>query len=708
MTLKRAILNRVAIVYFAVLLAGFLIASKVVYLQYIDDDKWKEKAEKTLIKNVKIPSHRGDILADDMRILSSSIPLYDLHMDFKTPYLKKKLFYDNLDSISEGMARIFGDKSKAEYARELDRAYQKGYRYYRLKRKVNYNQLHELTQLPIFRLNRYRSGLVIEQSTVRKRPLNNLAARTIGKTTESETGNIVGLEGGFDSYLAGREGIKKMQKLVGNVWMPLDDANDVEPIEGSSIVTTLNIELQDVTERALHRYLQNNNAHHGTAVLMEVQTGQIKAIANLTRVGDDYLEIYNYAIGESTEPGSTFKVPALMAALEDGAIDITDTIDTGKGYYAYNGIEIKDHDGKGYGKISVAQVLENSSNVGMAKIITSAYESNPHRFVERLYNMKLNTPLNIPIKGEGAPVIHYPNDDFWSGVSLASMSYGYEVRQTPLQILSFYNAIANNGVMVKPLFVKEIRKHGRIERVFHTEIIHPSICSRATLRKTQAMLRGVVENGTATILKQSPLPIAGKTGTAQIYNSAYGYKMGSRVSYQASFVGYFPADKPRYSCIVVVNSPSNTFYTGNMVAGPVFLEIANKIYATNTTLQPPLNKTKIAQAEIPYSKSGDTEETLHALKVLKIPTIENYKNSEWVETNREENTIRLESKKLPQNLMPNVVSMGLKDAIYILENAGLKVKVKGRGSIRQQSIPAGSRIKDGQTVVLEMSFTEGS
>jgi len=415
------------------------------------------------------------------------------------------------------------------------------------------------------------------------------------------------------------------------------------------------------------------------------------------------MEFYNYAIGESTEPGSTFKLPALIAAMEDGYVDINDSIDTGNGeVYFYDKRVRDDSYGKGgYGKISVKRAFEVSSNVGVASIINNAYKGREHHFIDRLYSMGLNDKLGIQIRGEGTPDIKYPNDKLWSGISLPMISHGYEVRLTPLQILAFYNAIANDGKLVRPRLVKELHYHGKVVKRFPTEVINPSICSKSTLRKSREMLEGVVENGTARNLRNDYLKIAGKTGTTQMYNATHGYQSKK---YQASFAGYFPADNPKYSCIVVINSPSNHLYYGSDVAGPVFLEIAEKVYATDFELHQ--NK-QIAETEanmLPYSKNGYEPEIEEVLKELNIKVKPAAGNPQWVVTTKEEEAINLDVRSVKPNLVPNVISMGAKDAVYLLERAGLKVEIVGRGSVKNQSIAPGTIVVKGQKVVLEMSF----
>ena len=444
-------------------------------------------------------------------------------------------------------------------------------------------RLLRIKALPIFREEgQYKGGMVAELENRRILPNNDIAARTIGYLNQGNEGNEVGMEGAFDKDLAGKNGVAVKQRLTGGDWITVDGPNSVESRDGNDVVTTLDIDLQDVATTALIKQLLKNDADHGCAVLMEVATGDIKAITNL-ELGKDgnYYETYNYAIGESTEPGSTFKLPVLMAALEDGVIDTGDIVDTGTGSVKFYNKIIRDTKEGGNGKITVKQVFEKSSNVGTSKIIYEHYKDNPKEFVNRLYAMRLNEKLNIQLKGEGTPLIRYPGDKLWSGLSLPMMSHGYEVQMTPLQILTFYNAVANDGRMMRPRFVTAILRNGSVIKSFDPEIIINSIASRSTIRKARKMMEGVVETGTATNLKNANYKIAGKTGTAQIAKDKYGYRQDARISYQASFVGYFPAENPLYSCIVVVNAPSTGVYYGNLVAGTVFKEISDKVYATS-------------------------------------------------------------------------------------------------------------------------------
>ncbi|NBC83700.1 MAG: PASTA domain-containing protein [Bacteroidetes bacterium] len=701
MSIKKDILWRFAAVYVSMLIMAVLILIRIVTIQFLQKEKWEEKASHISLKDIRIPSNRGDILADDgKRLLASSVPSYEIRMDLRSDGLTDDLFYGKIDSLALCLSGLFNDKTPQAYKRELVNARKKGERFYLIERNVNHLELQKLMSFPIYREGRFTGGFIYLQENKRIKPHYSLASRTIGYL--SEPGNIVGLEGAYDQELAGTEGIRLMQRLSGGVWMPVGNNNEVEPKDGYDVVTTININLQDVAESALRRQLMLHNAHHGTAIMMEVKTGHVKAIVNLQKDSDDqYRELYNYAIGESSEPGSTFKLPVIMALLEDSHVDLDDTIDTKNGVYQLYDKKIRDSnwDKGGYGKITVREAIEYSSNVAMAKMVTEHYGNNEADFVNRLYRMNLNEKLGVEIKGEGNPYIKYPKSKYWSGISLAMMSHGYEVRITPLQLLTFYNAIANNGKMVKPVFAKELRMHGETVEKYGTEVITPSISSRPTLKKAQTMLKGVVAHGSANNLNDTHIKIAGKTGTAQV-NYANSDK---EMSYQASFVGYFPADDPKYSCMVVINSPSKSVYYGNLVAGPVFLEIAKKAYATNFNLQQAL-KEKPEEPEIPFSKSGIRGETVNALKGLNIEVNDNT-SSNWVSTFKMDHKVELKTRETVENLVPNVVEMGLKDALYLLESAGLKVHVNGRGSVRAQSILPGTRVKEGQVITLEMSFT---
>ncbi len=705
MSLKKHIVWRVGVVYLGIFILSLGIIGKLFFLIYVEGSKWEEKAEEHNMKYITIDPNRGDILACDGRLLASSVPYYEIRMDLMSTAMSGEIFSEKVDSLAFCLSKLFNDKSKADYKREIIRARQNGERYHLLKNGVNYIELKEMKTFPLFRRGRYKGGFIYIQENKRILPHMGLASRTIGYLTKGKSGNVVGIEGAYDHELSGVVGVRLMQRLSGNVWMPVNTNNEVDPRDGNEVVTTIDINLQDVAENALLKQLSRHNAHHGTAILMEVQTGEVKAIVNLEKDKEGrYRELYNYGIGESTEPGSTFKLPALMAALEDKVVNLEDTIDTGNGKIRYYDKIIKDTKKGGYGKITVKQVFELSSNVGMSIIINENYKGRESQFINRLYAMGLNEKLNVEIKGEGSPYIQYPGDKYWSGLSLPMISHGYEVRMTPLQILTFYNAVANNGKMVKPGFVREIRYHGERIQKFDTKVLNPSICSDETIRKVREILEGVVENGTAKNLQNDNFKIAGKTGTAQIANEKFGYKQGAEVSYQASFVGYFPAENPKYSCIVVINSPTSSIYYGNLVAGPVFKEIADKVYATSL-FRDEQQYLNIPEAyDPPYTKHGNLEDLKLVFERFNIASVNENVSAEWVATIKQDSTIMLKPLNIRKGIMPNIKEMGLQDALYILENMALKVEVKGYGKVWKQSIAPGTKISPGTKVVLEMSM----
>ena len=667
---KDQILARTGVIYGIVVVMALAVFVRIIQLQFVQSDKWAAMADKVVFRRQADRAARGDILSDDGRILASSVPYYTVYMDTRSSGMADTTWANGINGLCRGLSRYVGGNTPEGWKTALTNARKRGDRYYLIKRHVSYETLKHLKELPIFRHGKFRGGIMYQPENRRIMPNGLLARRTIGYITEDTLANIVGIEGSFNSYLAGKDGLKVQQRLTGGAWIDVDNLETVHARPGHDIVTTIDLDLQDATENALYKQLSRHKAHHGCAVVMEVKTGDIKAIANL-ELGSDgqYHETYNYAVGESTEPGSTFKLMSMIVALEDGVIDLHDTINTGDGTVRYYDKVIRDHEEEGLGKITAREVFEHSSNVGTAKIINENYKDNPRRYIDRLYSMQINKPLDLQIKGEGKPVIRGPGDKLWSGISLPMMSHGYEVQMTPLQILTFYNAVANNGKMVKPRFVSEVRDGNRTVKSFDSEVITNAICSKSTVRKAQSLLEGVVENGTAMNLKNSNYKIAGKTGTAQIANAKHGYRSGSRISYQASFVGYFPADDPLYSCIVVVNAPSNWVYYGNVVSGPVFKEIADKVYASSfyRDLQAlnPQGEEKVTLREAASEvKKGDLSQA--------------------------------------EGVMPNVVGMGLRDALYMLENSGVRVRYSGKGKVVKQSPQPGVRISRGATVAIQL------
>ncbi len=690
---------RVYLVYAFLILFGVSIVGRILFLQLFQGEYWQQKAEDLTIAYHEIEAVRGNIFTDDGSLLATSLPIYEVRMDLAADAITQEIFNNNIDSLSICLSKLFGDRSWQQYRNDFKEARRKKNRYYLVRRNVSYSEVNKLKEFPLYRHGRYKGGLILVQKNKRTKPFKFLAARTIGYEIDGVT--PVGIEGAYNTELKGTGGKRLMQKISGGIWKPLNDENEIEPKDGNDVTTTIDINIQDVAESALLTQLQKHNAVSGCVVVMEVATGEIKAIANLSKKPDAYGEHYNWAIGESSEPGSTFKLASMIAAIEDGLIDINDSIDTENGTKRYYDAVMKDSKEGGYGKITVQRAFELSSNVAMSKLISQSYSKNPQKFIDHLKFMGLDKEVGVEIKGEGKPVIKNTDDKSWSAISLPWMSIGYETRLTPLQILCLYNAVANDGYRVKPMMIKSISHRGKILETFEPQVESKPICSEKTLLKVRAMLEGVVEHGTASNLKNSHFKIAGKTGTAQIANSRHGY---NKVSYQASFVGYFPAEKPLYSCIVMVYSPSNSVYYGNVVAGPIFKEIADKVYATRIDLHTQMASAP-AKVKIPtpQPKAGNLED----LKVIysKLETAPHIERPEavWVGNYKDEKGVHLVERTMNSGVVPNVSGMGMRDAIYLLENAGLRVRAVGRGTVYRQSVNPGSRIRKGENITIELS-----
>jgi cell division protein FtsI (penicillin-binding protein 3) len=700
---KSNLIKRVYLFTILLLCFGIAVLYKALYIQLVEGEKWIAKANNLTTKVEIIEAERGNIYASDGSLLATSLPYYEIRIDLKADGLTDEIFYNNIDSLAYCLAALFKDKSTLDYKRQLVEARNRGERYHLIKRNVKYRDLTKLRHFPIIRLGRYKGGVIYFQQSKRELPFQQLAARTIGYDKEGV--KPVGLEGAYRSELGGVSGRRLMQKIAGGVWMPINDEIEIEPEDGTDLISTLDINIQDVAQNALLKQLKLHNADHGCVVLMEVKTGEVKAITNLTlNKNGTYSEKYNYAIGESTEPGSTFKLVSILAAIEDGFVDINDSIDTEDGTTRFYDRTMADSHKGGYGKITLKRSFEVSSNVAISKVINSAYAKNPAKFIERLHAMSITQPLGIEIYGEGKPMIKEASDKSWSGISLPWMSIGYEVQLTPLQILTFYNAVANDGVMVKPRFVKEISKMGRVIKRFDPVIINNKIASKESIAQVREMLEGVIENGTAVNLKNANYKIAGKTGTAQIANAKYGYKYERKVSHQASFVGYFPADNPKYTCIVVVNAPSRNVYYGNLVAGPIFKEIADKVYSTSIEIHKELdNREQASITKLPVAKDGYRNDLLSIYKQLGIPTLATNEENHWVNASTGTEKVELKARKVESNLVPNVVGMDLQNAIYLLENMGINVKFQGRGAVKTQSVLPGNPIYKGSTIYLTLN-----
>lgn len=697
---KTGILQRLRLIYFMMALLAFMIIGKVLYIQLVEGDHWREQARTATMRYVNIDAVRGDIYADDGRLLATSIPIYEIRMDLSCDVVSDEIFHNGIDSLAFHLSRLFGDRTAAQYRASLMQARQTQQRYHLVKRNVTYSELRELKQFPIFRMGRFRGGLIAEAQTRREMPYKTLAARTIGYERE---GVYVGLEGAYRNYLEGVQGKRLMQRISGGSWMPVNDQHEIQPQNGMDLITTINVEIQDITEKALLRQLIRFEADFGTAIVMEVSTGKIKAISNLMLSDDGmgYEEAYNFAVGQSTEPGSTFKLPVLMVAMEDGFVKPLDSVDTGAGRTRYYDRIMRDVNEEGHGKVTVEEAFALSSNVGVSRIIYEAYKNQPQKFVDGLKRMHMHKPLGIEISGEGAPYLREVNSSGWSGISLPWMAIGYEVSMTPLQLLTFYNAVANNGRMMKPMFVSEVRQSGRIIERFSPVVIDRSIASTTTINHARQLLLRVVENGTASNIRTGAYPIAGKTGTAQVAQTRMGYRTAQGVSYQASFAGYFPADDPIYSCIVVIHNPRGFIFHGSTVAAPVFREIADKVHAARMFIPEPKHRENIMASLPPFriAHIDDMEQVYAAF----YAHIQEMPAGVYAASRLNADTVSFSEREFIDNLVPNVVGMGLSDAIYVMENAGLRVRFTGRGIVRTQNIRPGTRIRPGSIVYLELS-----
>lgn len=664
---EKSILTRLYIVAGFLFLFAIAVLVKLVSIQMVEGEKYRKLAMDRTEKMFTIAPKRGNLYSDDGSLLATSVSRYTIRFDAET--VGKRDFEDNVKPLSDALAKLLGNTS-SHYQQLLRKAKINKNRYALIARNLDYSEYVAVKQFPLFNKGPYKGGLIIEQKIVREHPLGKIAERSVGYERVDEDGYYtrVGLEGAFGQYLRGVEGKRLKQKIAKGQWKPIGWDNIVEPKDGYDVVSTIDINIQDIAHHALLGQLEKYNAEHGCVIVMETKTGEVKAISNLGRTSEGkYYERLNYAIGESHEPGSTFKLMSMVVALEDKVIDTSTVIDTENGTFKVYNRTVRDSKYGGYGKISAAKAFEVSSNTAFAKIINNNYKDNPEKFVNRLMNMNLHRELGLPVKGEGTPVIRYPGDKGWSGVSLAWMSHGYEVSLTPLQTLTFYNAIANDGEMLKPRLIKAVKEWDKTILNFEKEVINPSICSKETALKVQQLLKDVVEkkHGTGHGLYSPNFSMAGKTGTTQ---KNYVSKDPEVMKYISTFAGYFPADNPKYSCIVVIHEPDKSVgYYGADVSGPVFKSVAQKIYASS----PVVDEVDVNEAE---NKNLEKD-------FQKYFAASNRKYDE----------------------LPNVEGMSGMDAVSILENLGIEVEVKGNGKVKKQSVAKGTDLKKVNKIVLVLS-----
>ncbi len=699
MNIRTDILMRVYIAFGLIVLFAFAVLFKLCHVQFIEGNKWRAMADKSSTRFMNVEAARGNIYSVDGSLLATSVPEYELRMDMLAGGIEKnEVFYEKVDSLSNKLSEFFKDKSAKQYSRMLREARQDSGRYVLLKRNVTHQQLKLIRTFPIFNLGTYKGGLIAEQQNKRIMPFNTLAARTIGYKNKNV--QPVGLEGAYGTYMDGESGKRLMQQIAGRVWMPVNQDIEIAPKDGADIISTININMQDVAQRALKKQLITSQADYGCVILMEVATGEIRAIANFTKVSPgEYQEKFNYAIAESAEPGSTFKLASYMALLDQHKVDTSSLVNCEGGEYRILNHTIKDSH-LGNGVLTVKKAFEESSNVAVAKLVYLNYKADPKQFTDKLYDLHLNEKLGLQIPGEGTPLVKNQKNRSWSGLTLPQMAYGYELKMTPLQMLTFYNSIANNGKMIAPLFVREIRRLGNTVENFNARVIDEKVCSNETLGKLKKMLEGVVEEGTGKDVIKNPFyKVAGKTGTAQVANGSLGYK--GKKSYQASFCGYFPADNPKYSMIVVLNNPIGAYYAA-LVAGPVFREVADKVYASDVQMFDALKDQKFASnTKMPQAKAGEKKATQNVYKAFGIKSsfIANGEYVNAVDSNL--GTAKLQV-KIIEGAVPNVTGMGLKDALYLMGNSGLRPSVKGSGKVVRQSLAAGLIVGKGYPIVLEL------
>ncbi len=668
-THKKGILTKFYWVVAFMALFLFAIVFRVVNLQHVHGDTYRKLATELTIRQDTIYANKGNVYAADGNLLATSMSKFTIYMDLVT--VDDKVFEENIVGLATKLSELLGN-SVSYHQNRLRSAKNKKRRYFLIARNIGYTDYLKMKKFPIFNLGVYKGGFIAKHRTERAHPIGKIAERTIGY---DDFRGEAGIEGAFADYMQGENGLRWEQKIAKNKWKPITDYNEKEPVDGHDVITTIDVNIQDITHHALLARLEYFEADHGCAVVMETATGEIKAISNLGRTSKGkYYEKRNYAVWESHEPGSTFKLASLMAALDDKVIDTSTVVDTEKGRIYIHGSKVEDSHRGGYGKISAARVFEVSSNVGIVKLIRKHYDHQPEKFIQKLDNYGFTKPVGFQIKGEGRPVVPKPSDKRWNKISLEWMSWGYGISVTPMQTLMFYNAVANNGVMVKPRFIKEVKRQDKVAKVFDVEVINPKIASQETLNKIKKIMENVVVKGTANNIYSPNFSMAGKTGTAKKYLPKHVDEDGKTIAagysnkhYVASFAGFFPVENPKYSCIVVIHDPKKEKgYYGATVAGPVFKEIAQKIYTTTPT---------------------DKQSVDDAVQFEEIDKAYQNYNS-------------LLSKNYTK--VPNVKGMSAMDALSLLENLGLKVKVDGVGKVQSQSLKNGAKLEKGKTITLKL------
>lgn len=690
---------RVRVIFILVALAACAIPYKIAVVQVREGEKWRAKAEQVNFQYREVPATRGNIYATDGSLLATSLPFYRVAID--PTMAKDSKFKSGIDSLARNLAGFYKDKSATAYKRMIQDARGDKKRFLILNRKqIGYQDMQKMTAWPIFREGRLGGGVIFEKVEKRYRPFNSLASRTVGFLNEDDYG--AGIEYSFNNYLKGKDGKALFQRLAGGIWKPVFDAEDIKPDNGYDVFTTLDVNIQDVAETALRRQLTDRNAAFGSVIVMEVKTGHIKAMSNLQRnkSGLGYSESYNYAVGDigNTEPGSTFKLVSMLALLEENKISLNETIETGNGAHRFYNQTMYDAKNGGYGTITIREAFEKSSNVAISKLVDMHFGSSPSKFMAYMDKAGIAEPFDLQLTGEGKPFFKKPGSKTWYGTSLPWISIGYESKVNPIHTLALYNAVANNGVMMKPLFVKAVGRGNTLMEKFEPQVLRKQIASEKTIKHLQELLEGVVLRGTARNILNDNYKIAGKTGTAQkIVNGKY------TETYYTSFAGYFPADRPKYSMIIVIDSPKGIAAYGGDVSAPVFKEIADRIYALDMELNP-VDQSKIYMAEnqiskMPYISAGKGEELQGIFDELGIK-VKSPSTEDWVKASLISENFDLRINETEKPTVPDVSGMPLRDALFVLENKGLKVNYSGKGRVVEQSLAPGTQLSPNATINL--------
>src|SRR5450755_1303717 len=682
------------------------VLGRVFYIQHIQGKYWRALSDSLHQKYVDLSAERGTIYSEDGNMLSTSVPYFNIYIDFVAEGLREKngkRFKENLDSLSLCLAGLFRDQSSIAYKKQLLKGYKEEDRYYLLHRNISFDQYKQLRSFPLVRQGRNKSGFIIDASSKRLNPFGLLANRTIGLSRDNAQN--VGLERTYDSLLRGENGRRLVRYLNAGTYIPVE-GYEIDPENGKDILTTIDVNTQDIAENALLSMMIENECEHGTCIVMETATGKIRAMANLGRQSDGtYWEDLNYAI-RASEPGSTFKLATLLSLLEDHEVKLTDHLNIEGGTWKIGTRTVHDSEKQEVSDVTVEQAFEHSSNVGMAKLVVAHYSQHPQKFVDHLRKLKLNQITGIDLAGETSPIIKSPKSRTWSASTLPWMAFGYEVLVSPLQTLTLYNAVANNGRMMKPFLVNSVQYAGGIERQNQPVVLIDKICSDETLEELKTCLQGVCIKGTGkTAFKNTFYPVAGKTGTALIANGNRGY---ADHIYQSSFAGYFPANHPRYTCIVVIrNKPFAKKYLGAAVAGPVFREVADKLMSldaiSSDSTQISSYTTLLKRDSTAYYYAGSADEIKNIMQTIRLPYADSSRDRKWVGVYRQNDHPVVVVKNEESRRVPDVKGMGLKDALFLLESNNIQVATRGTGKVKQQNIPAGTIVSKNQKLILDLN-----